>query len=64
MAKQSHVWKKASTFKADSNSLENMIIAVQSSDLDIRELLVSTTNPLPDARNIWINKKSKQSKHK
>lgn len=52
MAKQSHVRKKPSTFKADSNSLENMIIAVQSSDLDIRELLVSTTNPLPDARNI------------
>lgn len=51
MAKQSHVRKGNSIFKADSNSLENMMIALQSSDLDIRELLVSTTNPLPDTRN-------------
>lgn len=37
MAKQSHVRKENSVFKADSNSLENMIIVLQSSDLDIRE---------------------------
>lgn len=60
MAKQSHVRKGNSIFKADRNLLENMIIAVQSSGLDIRELLVCTTNPLPDAINVWITTKSNQ----
>lgn len=57
MAKQSHVRKGNSIFKADRNLLENMIITVQSSDLDIRELLVCTTNPPPGARNVWITTK-------
>lgn len=41
-----------------------MIIALQNSDLDIRELLVSATNPLPDTRSKLINIKFNQSKPK
>lgn len=48
MGKQSHMRKGNSIFKAGRNLFGNVTIAVQSSGLDIRELLVCN---IPDARN-------------
>jgi len=61
MGKQSHMRKANSIFKAGRNLVGKMTIAVQSSDFDIREILVYI---ILDARNVWITTKSNQGKHK